>query len=143
MRLLLMAVLAVPFAGPAQAELVLCNRTDRPVQVAVAEDETDEDAVVVKGWTGIAPRACSEVADNFLYDYAFFAFQPGSGRTWEDDEDGAYFCVRMGRNFRIKYEDPGLEYERAEGFQCPAGAVRRGFIVLTNEYEEEVRFDLK
>ena len=143
MRLLLVALTVSLFASTARAELVLCNRTAQPVFVAVAEDEVDEDEIVVHGWTAVDPGRCSKIADNFLYDYAFFAYQPASGRTWGDSRRGPRLCVRMDRNFKIRYRDPGADFERAEDFECPAGGVKRGFIVLANEFEEEVRFDLK
>lgn len=143
MRLPFAALLLMLTTQAAQAELIMCNRTKEAVQVAVAEDEIDKDAVVVKGWTRIAPGACIEVADNFIYDYAFFAYQSGGGRIWEDNARGARFCLRTARDFRIQYDDPGLEYERLGEFECPAGAVKRGFVVLTNDPEEEVRYELK
>lgn len=142
MRALLLALPLMLLAAAAQAQLVLCNRTAQPVQVAVAEDELDEDEIVVRGWTRIAAGACVEVADNLVYDYAFFAWQPATGRTWEDDQEGPRLCLRMGTDFRIAYDDPGFEFERVDEFSCPAGAVKRGFIVLVNE-SDALRYDLK
>lgn len=142
MRLPLLVLCFLLVASAAQAQLTLCNRTAQPVQVAVAEEALEDEEIVVKGWTRVAPGACVAVADNLLYDYAFFAWQPGSGRTWEDDRDGPRLCLRMGTDFRIAYEDPGLEYDQVDDFSCPAGAVKRGFIVLPND-GDPVRHDLK
>lgn len=142
MRLLLMALACMLLAGTAQAELTLCNRTAHPVQVAATEDDIDEDWIEVRGWTAIAAGRCASVSDSFLYNHAFFAWQPATGRTWEDDVEGPRLCVRMGRNFSIKYDDPGLDFEDVDQFECPAGAVKRGFIVLDND-ADDVKFDLK
>lgn len=142
MRFLLPILAVLLFAGSAQAQLTLCNRTAQPVQVAVTEDDIDEDWIEVRGWTAIAAGRCAKVSDSFLYNHAFFAFQPATGRTWEDDVEGPRLCVRMGRNFNIKYDNPGLDFEDVDDFDCPQGAVKRGFVVLAND-ADDVKFDLK
>jgi uncharacterized membrane protein len=89
---LLMASLA-----PAQAALTVCNKTAKPVKVAVGRTNGAE--WTSQGWWTIAPKACAAVVPSSLNArfYYLFATDGGAG-SW----DGTHsFCVSSHGRFDI------------------------------------------
>lgn len=139
MRVLLLAVLFMLIGTAAQAQLTLCNRADRPIEVAYAEEKGSLMQVV--GWKRIAPNACVRIATNRLYPYAYYAHAPGSDWEWVGEEDGEEFCVHMNRGFRIDYDGIDEDYFEADEFDCPAGAEKRTFTVLEKGVRHTIDLD--
>lgn len=142
MRAFLLSLLLTAIgATAAQAQLTLCNRTERVIEVAVAEE--DGERLVVAGWQEIRPARCAEVSDNVLYAYAYYARQQGTDWVWDDEEDGVGLCVFEDRDFRINYGDADIDFEDVDDFSCPAGAVKVAFAVLENDFMAEHTIDLE
>ena len=140
-QLLLTLLLTVMGAGAAQAQLTLCNRTERVIEVARAIE--DGDRLVVAGWLKIRPALCAEVADNVVYAYAYYARQQGTDWVWDDEQDGVGLCVFEDRDFRINYGDVDIDLDDADDFSCPAGAEKLAFTVLENDFMAEHTVDLE
>ena len=142
MRTLLLALLLiVTGATAAQAQLTLCNRTERVIEVAAARE--DGERLVVAGWQEIRPARCAEVSDNILYAFAYYARQQGTDWIWDDEEEGVGLCVFEDRDFRINYGKADIDFEDVDDFSCPAGAVKTAFAVLENGFMEEHTVDLE
>jgi uncharacterized membrane protein len=136
LRTLLLAVLFMLVGTAAQAQLTLCNRVDRPIEVAYAEE--NKGTLQVVGWKRIAPNACVQITRNRDYDYAYWAHAPGADMEWEGDADGVEFCVHMNRGFRIDYKDIEDDFSDADDFSCPAGAEKRLFMVIIKTGRKEI-----
>ncbi len=98
-RILSLIVTALVSMAPvAQAQLVVCNKTSAPLELAVAR-ETDED-VVSQGWWTIDPTKCEtavtgELDRRYYYHYARSkALNVEWGSTFN-------FCVKDDPQFRI------------------------------------------
>jgi len=109
----LTVVLLLACLVPAQAALTVCNKSARPVKVAVGRYNGAD--WMSQGWWTIAPKACATVVSARLDSrfYYLFASDGGSG-SW----DGSHgFCVSSSDAFKI--------LGRAN---CPAhGLERKGF----------------
>jgi len=140
-KFLLTLLLTVMGAAAAQAQLTLCNRTERVIEVARAIE--DGDRLVVAGWQKIRPALCAEVADNVVYAYAYYARQQGSDWVWDDEEHGVGLCVFEERDFRIDYGEVDIDLADVDDFSCPAGAEKLAFTVLENDSLAEHTVDLE
>ncbi len=127
------------FAGAAQAQLTLCNRVARPIDVAWTEESNG--TLQVAGWKRIAPNACMRIATNRAHAYAYYAHAPGTDRQWVGQEDGEDFCVHMNRGFRIDYDGIDEDYLDADDFDCPAGAQKRSFRVVQKGVRHTIDLD--
>ncbi len=93
----LAAVLLMASVIPAQAALSVCNKTAKPVKVAVGR--TNGADWMSQGWWTIAPDACTTLIPASLNArfYYLFATDGGSG-SW----DGTHgFCVSSRDRFEI------------------------------------------
>lgn len=82
---------------PAEAALTVCNKSARPVKVAVGRYSGAD--WMSQGWWTIVPKACSAVVSASLDSrfYYLFASDGGSG-SW----DGTHgFCVSSRASFKV------------------------------------------
>ncbi len=113
-------VLLMAFLVPAQAALRVCNKSARPVRVAVGH--YDGTHWMSQGWWTIAPKACAAVVPARLNArfYYLFASDGGSG-SW----DGTHgFCVSSNDRFEIVGRGNCLahEFERKGFFEVDTGS---------------------
>jgi uncharacterized membrane protein len=139
MRAFLLAMLFMLIGTAAQAQLTLCNRADRPIEVAWTEE--NKGVLQVTGWKRIAPDACARITTNRQHAYAYYAHAPGTDWEWVGEEDGEEFCVHMNRGFRIDYDGIDEDYLDADDFACPAGAEKRSFTVLEKGVRHTIDLD--
>jgi uncharacterized membrane protein len=139
MRALLLAMLFMLIGTAAQAQLTLCNRVAKPIDVAWTEE--NKGILQVTGWKRIAPNACVRIATNRKHAYAYYAHAPGTDMEWVGEEDGEEFCVHMNRGFRIDYDGVDADYLDADDFACPAGAEKRSFMVLESGIRHTIDLD--
>jgi uncharacterized membrane protein len=144
MRTLLLAVLLMLAAQAAQAQLTLCNRTNRPVEVATVA-ESDIMAPVVDGWKPIAPGACEKMNTNMAVDYAYYARQTNGGKVWDGGSGGPRLCVVSKPGpFSVYYHDLDDELLEADTFRCESsGEEKRSFIKLPNPNGNNYTVDLR
>jgi uncharacterized membrane protein len=128
MRLLLGTLLLMLIGGTAQAQLTLCNRATKTIEVAHTEE--NKGTLQVVGWKRIAPKACLKIAATKSHSYAYYAYAPGTDWEWLGDDDGEEFCVHMDRGFRIDYDDVDEDFVDVDEYDCPSGAEKRLFTVL-------------
>lgn len=78
-------------AGPAAADLELCNKTESRVGVALGYK--DKDGWASEGWWNIAPNACETLLPGPLIAryYYVFAVDYDKGGSWSGD---AILCTR-------------------------------------------------
>jgi uncharacterized membrane protein len=93
----LAVVLLMAFLVPAQAALTVCNKTAKPVKVAIGR--TNGADWISQGWWTIVPKSCTAVVSASLNArfYYLFATDGGAG-SW----DGTHgFCVSSHDRFEI------------------------------------------
>jgi uncharacterized membrane protein len=105
---------------PAEAALTVCNKSARPVKVAVGRYSGAD--WMSQGWWTIAPKACAAVVSASLESrfYYLFASDGGSG-SW----DGTHgFCVSSHETFRIRGRGNCLAHglERKGFFEVDTGS---------------------
>ncbi|AZB73698.2 DUF1036 domain-containing protein [Synechococcus elongatus] len=86
------------FAEPASAELVICNKTRKAVNLAVGYKEGD--SWRSRGWYTISPRGCETVVGGRLRlrYYYYYAENTDASLLWEGDYE---FCIRDPEEFSI------------------------------------------
>jgi uncharacterized membrane protein len=123
MRLAFALLAVLLFAGPAHAALHVCNKTARPVKLALGR--FDGAVWSSTGWWALAPRQCAELVPGKLIAryYYLYATDGGSG-GWTGSRG---FCVSNDGKFAI----PGREACEGRGFE------RKGFFeVDTGEAQD-------
>ena len=101
-------------AGPAKAELRLCNKT--PVQVGIAIGYKDHESWVSEGWWNLEAESCQVVVDGPLPAryYYLYALDYEEGGAW----GGTAFMCTKDKEFTIE----GTKDCIARGYE------RRGFV---------------
>ncbi|ABB57617.1 DUF1036 domain-containing protein [Synechococcus elongatus] len=86
------------FAEPASAELVICNKTRKTVNLAVGYKEGE--SWRSRGWYSISPRGCETVVGGRLKlrYYYYYAENTDASLLWEGDYN---FCIRDPEEFSI------------------------------------------
>jgi uncharacterized membrane protein len=106
---------------PAQAALTVCNKTVRPLKVAVGR--FDGSGWTSRGWWKVAPRGCTAVVPTALVAryYYLFASDGGSG-SWDGSRG---FCVSRGDKFEIKGRADCVArgFERREFLEVDTGSM--------------------
>ena len=105
---------------PAQAALTVCNKTARPVKVAVGR--TNGADWLSEGWWTVAPRACAAVIPTSLNArfYYLLATDGGSG-SWVGTHN---FCISLQNRFEIRGRGNCLAhgFERKGFFEVDTGS---------------------
>ena len=127
--ILALAALAagLALAGPARAELTICNNTAKPLSIAIGyKGDTNW---VSEGWWNIAVDACQDVVDGDLTNRHYYY------RDFNDRiaGEGYYFCTKTDA-FTIKgdAECAARGYERAEFAHLDTGDSPKTFTLTIN-----------
>lgn len=117
------------FAQPASAELVICNKTRKTVNLAVGYKEGE--SWRSRGWYSINPRGCETVVGGALQlrYYYYYAEDVDASLVWDGDYD---FCIRDPQEFSI------LGDENCER----RGYVTQGFAEIDTKDAEKFKLDL-
>jgi uncharacterized membrane protein len=119
MRPILAVLLLLALAAPAQAALNVCNKTARPVRVAVGRFNGTDWAS--EGWWTLVAKQCAAVVAGRLDAryYYVFATDDGPG-SWGGNRG---FCVASADRFSVVGRDDcaGRGYERKGFFAVDTG----------------------
>jgi uncharacterized membrane protein len=127
---------------PAQAEITLCNRFDRPIYMALSQKKADrpQAGTIVKGWWYAKPGQCQTVYANNISNgdnYAYYAISADKQRSWTGDSSTAEACIR----------DRGFDLMNAELSpkqpQCVAPSYPIRFQSIDTKDLKSVNFDIK
>ena len=89
---------AIGWADEAKADLVFCNRIDRPIYMALSQKNPSKpkDGIVVKGWWYANPGQCQRVTSNNLStgeNYGYYAISNDGKQKWSDETNGTEVCI--------------------------------------------------
>ncbi len=93
----LAVALALISANTAVAGWFICN--DAGVEVSVAYAWSNENGWNSRGWRNIKPRDCALVLEGPLENRIYYYYAEGSGLTWENRQNTAYFCTKTDKFF--------------------------------------------
>ena len=116
-------------AGPALADLRVCNKT--PSRIDIAVGYKDEEAWKTEGWWNIAGNACETLLAGPLVSrfYYLYAVDYDHGGEWS----GRSFMCTQEKTFTIKGIDDCLKrgFERTGFFEIDTGEQRTWTVQLT------------
>jgi uncharacterized membrane protein len=91
------AAIALGWTSEAKADLVFCNRIDRPIYMALSQKTTDDRSKIsVKGWWYAKPGQCQIVYLNRLKpgeSYGYYAVSDDGKKKWGGNANGVEICV--------------------------------------------------
>ena len=123
------AVLVVGFAGPARADLRICNKTSSRVGIAVGYK--DDDTWKTEGWWNLAANACETLLAGPLVSryYYLYAVDYDRGGEWS----GRSFMCTQDKTFTIKGIEDCLKrgFERTGFFEIDTDEQRTWTVQLT------------
>lgn len=116
------------FALPAQAELLVCNKTDAKASIAIGYKA--DGAWTSEGWWNIPPRDCSVVEGGALKNRYYYYRVTSASYNWPGES--YYFCTSS-RAFTIVGDKDckARGYERNEFRQIDTGEARSFTLNLT------------
>jgi uncharacterized membrane protein len=90
-------VVTLGWASEAKADLVFCNRIDRPIYMALSQKTTtDRSKTTIKGWWYAKPGQCQSVYLNRLKleeSYGYYAVSDDGKKKWSGDAKEVELCI--------------------------------------------------
>jgi uncharacterized membrane protein len=119
MRLILAALAILLFAVPATAALNVCNKTARPVKLALGR--FDGAAWSSTGWWTLTPRQCAALVPGRLIARYYYLYATDGGAGGWSGSRG--FCVASGNKFTVvgRADCEARGYERKGFFEVDTG----------------------
>ena len=139
---LISSAITIGQAPPAQAEITLCNRFEKPIFIALSQKRADrtQAGTIVKGWWYAKPGQCQIVYANNVSNgdsYGYYAVSDDKQRSWTGDNSTAETCIR----------DRGFDLMNAELSpkqpQCVAPSYPIRFQSIDTKDLKSVSFDIK
>ncbi len=133
------AAVTIGSASEAKADLVFCNRVDRPIYMALSQKNTNNPAkTIVKGWWYAKPGQCQSVYLNRLKPeerYGYYAVSEDGKKKWSGDTSSVELCVNDNGFDSISTALSG------KTTQCNAPSYPARFKWLDTENQQSISFD--
>lgn len=139
---LISSAMTIGHTAPAQAEITLCNRFEKPIYMALSQKKADrpQAGTIIKGWWYAKPGQCQTVYANNISngeEYAYYAISDDKQRSWTGATTTGEVCIR----------DRGFDLMNAELSpkkpQCVAPSYPIRFQSIDTKNRQSISFDIK
>jgi uncharacterized membrane protein len=136
---IIVTAVTLGWTSEAKADLVFCNRFDRPIYMSLSQKTTNNRSrITIKGWWYAKPGQCQSVYLNRLKPeerYGYYAISDDGKKKWSGDANGVESCVNDNGFDTISTDLSG------KNSQCTAPNYSVRFKWLDTENQPGISFD--